>query len=200
MSTKSRSTSKLSAREYAESVGYQVSPVMGANELRVCGRSSKPAFDLNSRVIEDICEGLRLRVPLKEIYRQLNLPLSYHYTWLARGKRQSRGVFREFREAVALAKQVGLTQARTELEDSLLSAATSRSVALNVKTTRLISLTRDQSTIIDEHFLSSPELAEKFKEGIIVKQEVQEIEILPNSRLAKELLAKLAPDEWGKGS
>lgn len=189
MSTKSKSTSKsrLSGREYAEKVGYKISPVMELNGLCVRAQSRKTPVELTPAMIDDICEGLRLRVPLEEIFRQLNLPLSFHYNWLARGKRQSRGEFRAYRDAVALAKQVGLTQVRAELEDSLISSALNRSVVLNVKTTRLISLTRDQSTVIDEHFLSSPELAEKFKEGIVVKQEVQEVEILPNSRLAKEL-------------
>ena len=176
------------AREWAERVGYSVEPVRGGRNI-----------ELNPELIELICSGLRKRVAVTEIFRQLKIPVERYFEWLRVGKRQPRGIYRQFYSAATMARQVGLADIRENLESALVTGATTRSYVLNVKTTRLISLTCDQATVIDEEFLASPELAEQFKEGIIVKQEVQSVEVLPDAKLAKELLLKIDPD-WGKGS
>ena len=182
----------------AKSVGYKIDPVMEMGGLCPRAMSRRTPVEPTDRIRADVCRGIELGVPISEIFRQLNLPKRYYHSWLTYGRRQPRGLYRKFFTEVRESRRVATMDTADALESALLSSALDVSVKLNVKTTRLVSLTREQEIIIDEHFLDSPELAEKFKDGIIVKQEVQSIEVLPDPKVARELLEKYAPEEWGK--
>ena len=150
---------------------------------------------------DKICDCIRNRVPITHIYRALKIKKTLHYIWMKKGKKELRGVYRDFYDAVEQAKTESRDELKVELEEVLYVAMTRGQKKRIVKTARIMSLTRDQEMAINEALLSSPELAKKFDAaGILVKQEVQEIEQPPDVGLAFKYLSRKFPDEYGGGS
>lgn len=165
---------------------------------RIQGGGAAPMLLSYPHLQDEICDGLRKGLSIKEIFEHLNIGLSNYYSWHKKGQKQLRGVYRDFYEAVELAKRERWGSTQHALEKVLIEDALDTQVVIDRKITRVMSLTREEWDRMGEQ-CDSDELAERFNEdSIILKEEVIKREAAPNSSRALQILERKASSEWGK--
>ena len=162
----------------------------------------KPAFLEQYPDLQDkICDGIRRGCTITSIFKSLDVDVRNYYVWVSRGRKQLRGLFRDFYEAVEQAKVERWDRQKPELEKVVYKSATELREVVNRKVERIMVLSREDKLLLDERFAESPELAAKFKEdGIILKETTNVIQILPHVGTALRVLERKSPEEWGKKS
>lgn len=165
---------------------------------RVQGGGAPPMLVAYPHLQDEICDGLRKGMPVSDIFATLNIKLTNFYTWMKKGQKQVRGVYREFYEAVETAKMERWGSTQHELERVLYEDALETQVVIDRKVTRVTTLTREEWEIMGEK-CDDKELAKRFNEdSIILKEEVIKREQAPNSSRALQILERKAAREWGK--
>ena len=155
----------------------------------------------NPKFQDKICDGIRRGCTIQSIFEDLGISYRNYWVWLERGKKELRGVYREFYKAVEQAKVEHWESLKPTLERVVYKRATETCVAVNRKIERIMILSREDKMLLSEKYRESPELEERFKQdGIILKETTNVVQVLPNTTLATRILERKSPDEWGKKS
>ena len=169
----------------------------------VRGRRSegKSLLELNPGLQEEICAGIRRGATLKSIFDKLNIAHTNYYAWYNRGKKELRGIYRDFYNAVEQAKVERWEGQKPKLEKVVYKSATEMREVVNRRIERIMILSRDDKLLLEEKFEESDELRALFeKDGIILKETTTVIQIVPHVPTAMRILERKSPDEWGKQS
>ena len=119
--------------------------------------------------------------------------------WLINGASKKSGKYRELYDAVEDARSTFWEAKQTELEQVVYKQATQGTTTFSVKYSRVMKLSAEEVMLIQEVTEQSEELNERFnREGILYKQELTIRQHRPDGDLALEILARRAPEEWGK--
>ena len=167
--------------------------------LRPQGGGATPLLVSYPHLQDEICDGLRKGLSIKEIFEAIRVKSANYYLWMEKGRKQLRGVYRDFYEAVERAKEERWGTTKHHLERIVLEDALTTQVVVDRKVTRVLSLTRDEWDVMREQFEDDEALAARFdSEGIIVKEELIKRQQLPNSARALQILERRAVRDWGK--
>ena len=161
----------------------------------------KSYLELNPKLQDYICDGIRRGCTIQSLMESVGIAPRNYWVWHRRGKKQLRGIMRDFYNAVEQAKIERWSNQKPELEKVVYKGATETRVAVTRKIERIMILSREDRLLLEEKYEESPELEARFKkDGVILKETVHKVEILPHISTALQILARKSPDEWGKKS
>ena len=170
-------------------------------ESRHGQNGNTPLLVRDPKLQDKFCDGIRRGHTIKSMCERLGVGVGLFYFWMGRGKKELRGLYREFYEAVEQAKVERWESQKPELEKVLYTSATTTKVAINRKIERIMILSREDKLLLEEKFEESDELRERFKQdGVLLKETVNEVQVLPNVHMAMRILERKSPEEWGKQS
>ena len=125
-------------------------------------------------------------------------------SWLKAGESSKSGKQRALYEAVMDARSSFWEAKQSELEQVVYKQATEGDTTVSMKFSRVMKVSAEDSIFIEaaiekEPIEKSEELKARFEaEGVLYKQEVAIRQHRPDGQLALEVLARRAPEEWGR--
>ena len=163
--------------------------------------SKKSYLELNPKLQDYICDGIRRGCTIHSIFESIGIVPRNFWVWHTRGRKELRGLYRKFYNAVEQAKIERWSNQKPELEKVVYKGATETRISVTRKIERIMILSREDKLLLEEKYEESPELEARFKkDGVILKETVHKVEILPHINTALNILARKSPDEWGKKS
>lgn len=123
---------------------------------------------LTKKLIKPICECVKQRMSQKQIADFLGIDPKTFRNWRERGNREEKGIYRELFDAMGTAEAEMYSDFVEVLREGILGGGT--------QTIRKVVL----------------------QNGIPVKTEITEKTLLPNPKLALEVLARMHPEIWGR--
>jgi hypothetical protein len=123
---------------------------------------------LTRKLIAPICERVKQRMTQKEIADFLGIDPKTFRNWRERGHSEEKGIYRELVDAMDHAEAEMYSECVKVIQEGILGGAT--------QITRKV----------------------KLENGMPVKTEITEKTLLPNPKLALEVVERLFPERWGR--
>ena len=151
--------------------------------------------EVHATLVKAFADGLpRVRAAAKAKIHDNTLA-----NWLKKGAAAKSGKYHNLYKDVSEARSTWWEAKQSELEQVVYRQATQREKTINIKMYRVLKLSADDEIFLQEAIEESDALKARFAEdGVLYKQEITIKEHLPNGRLGLEILARKAPEEWGK--
>lgn len=165
------------------------------------GAKNAPILKVRPELQEKFCDGIRRGCTIKSLCEVLDIKQDTFYSWWRRGRKALYGLYREFYLAIEQAKVERWEAQKPKLEKVVYRSATEVRTAVSRKIERIMILSREDKLLLEEKYEESPALKERFEQdGVILKETVHEVQVLPHVGTAMRILERKSPDEWGKQS